>query len=151
MIDIKQLSVEKVENIIGIMPMRVPKLKAEVSFTKYVQLFDNNRYYINIYIIKANSLIIRGSVSIYIDRSSTNYAYIYGLFVNLSKRKRGYATQLILEAEKIIKKLDFTGSYLQVNKNSWVLDWYKKLGYINDDEHETDECYQLYKDFKDNN
>lgn len=148
MIDIKQLSVEKVENIIGIMPMRVPKLKAEVSFTKQVQLFEDTRYHICIHIIKASSLMIRGSVSVYFDETYSDYACIFGLFVNQNKRKKGYATQLILAAEKAAKKLGYRGCFLQVKKGSWLLDWYNRLGYTKDWIHETREYDQLYKDLK---
>lgn len=145
---IDNLTVENIENIIGVKPVCVSKNNTELSFIKNVTLFGTDRYYVNVCIINTKTLIVYGSISIFIDKNNTNYAYIYSLFVNRNARKQGYGTKLITEVEKIIKKLGFTTSYLQVSKDSWIIEWYKHLGYINDFSFFNDKCYQLYKDFK---
>lgn len=150
MIDIKQLTVEKVENIIGVMPMKVPYVKADVSFIKHVQLFDDNKYHINIHAIKAGSLIIKASVSVYFDTECPDYATIYDLYAIPTECKKGYATQLILEAEKAIKKLGFRCSNIQVKNGSWMLGWYQRLGYIVGSIEDKDNV-QLYKELNNNN
>lgn len=55
-----------------------------------------------------------------------NETVLSNLYVNTNYRKDGIATKLIEQAEKQSGANVF---YLKVRKNTWILDWYKRLGY----------------------
>jgi GNAT superfamily N-acetyltransferase len=58
--------------------------------------------------------------------------YLDMLSVNESIRKKGIGTMLQEMREHIGKEWGATESWLWVKKESWMHDWYKRRGYIDD-------------------
>lgn len=95
----------------------------------YVTMFDNNRNHIFIYLVDINTVTICGQICIYIADKTSDYAFIYGLYVSPEVRRRKYAEALVKIAEAAISTLMFEGSYLEATPGTWMVDWYKRLGY----------------------
>lgn len=55
--------------------------------------------------------------------------YICGLCVHQDARNHGYGRSLMAEAERIIKEYGRNDATLYVEKDKWLVDWYKRLGY----------------------
>lgn len=70
-----------------------------------------------------------GTVTVQFYNDEPNVAYLTSLSVHESKRKCGYGTKLVKEAEKIAKEYNATRIILSADKKSWVFDWYVRLGY----------------------
>ena len=60
-------------------------------------------------------------------------AVLSGLSVVDSKRKSGYGRALVAAAEDLARKEGAKMMILWADKNEWVLDWYKRLGYVESD------------------
>lgn len=100
-----------------------------LSGVAYVTMFDNTTSYIFISLLDRNSLTVYGQICIFIEEKTSNYAFIYGLSISPGVRRRKYADVLIKIAEAVISKLEFDGSYLEATPGTWLVDWYKRLGY----------------------
>ena len=68
-----------------------------------------------------------GDMYIYDDNKDT--AYIANLFVEESERKKGYGGKLISELEKLAILEGVNNIQLKVELNSFMYDWYQRLGY----------------------
>lgn len=55
--------------------------------------------------------------------------YFDWLSVHPNSRKQGLATELISVLHQLAKQLNAQYCYLWVKKDTWVADWYKRLGY----------------------
>lgn len=55
--------------------------------------------------------------------------YIEGLSVDDQFRKQKIGTSLLKRLEKISKSMCANSISLKVEKNTWMYDWYKRLGY----------------------
>lgn len=55
--------------------------------------------------------------------------YIGSLCVHPEARNQGHGNALLAEAERIIKEHGRNDATLYVEKDSWLVDWYKRLGY----------------------
>lgn len=95
----------------------------------YITVFDNMRSHITISIFNGKSLMACGQICIYIAGKTSDYAFIYGLYVSPEVRRRKYAEALVKIAEAVISTLMFEGSYLEATPGTWMVDWYKRLGY----------------------
>ena len=60
-------------------------------------------------------------------------AVLSGLSVVDSKRKSGYGRALVAAAEDLARKEGAKMMILWADKNDWVIDWYKRLGYVESD------------------
>lgn len=69
-----------------------------------------------------------GSVVIEFNDRYTD-GYIGSLCVSERDRNKGHGTELITEAERIIKEYGRNDATLYVEKDQWLVDWYKRLGY----------------------
>ena len=55
---------------------------------------------------------------------------ITDLSTNLDSRKRGFASQIISRCEEISRESKVSSICLWVDKDSWMYNWYSKLGYV---------------------
>ena len=60
-------------------------------------------------------------------------AVLSGLSVVDSKRKSGYGRALVAAAEDLARKEGAKMMILWADKNDWVINWYKRLGYVESD------------------
>ena len=111
--------------------------------TYYVSEFEDNKVYISIFLINRSTCNIYGCIRIYHERTKHN-AVIYELHVSPKYRNKGNGTLLIKIAEKIVSGLHYKKCNIQVYKQQWLVDWYKKLGY-REEEIQPEEGIQLYK------
>lgn len=56
--------------------------------------------------------------------------FIFDLCVDRYFQKKGVATKLLLECERLAKELNADSMYLDVYKKSWREDWFKRLGFL---------------------
>lgn len=70
-----------------------------------------------------------GFVSIQFDDSMPKTCYVSNLSVIEESRNKGIATLLLNECEKLAKQYNRNEIRISAEKNSWVKQWYKKLGY----------------------
>ena len=146
---IKNLSFLDVHNIVESVRTKScssPHFSAQVI--PHVTLFDNTRTHISISLMSPPANIIVANVKIYIPDTNTDYAFIHDLYVNPEVRYNHFSTFLMELAIGVIRDLGFKGFYLHVTKGTWMEEWYKRMGYIVDEEHCTEEYVQFYKDFK---
>ena len=61
--------------------------------------------------------------------------YLSDLSVSESARKLGLGTQLQKIHEDIAKQIGATTSCLHVGKTTWMHEWYQRLGYIDQEDH----------------
>jgi ribosomal protein S18 acetylase RimI-like enzyme len=66
-------------------------------------------------------------------------AYLDSLSVDEKSRRQGLGTKLQEIRERIGVRLGATESFLWVKKDSWMHDWYKRRGYIDYSEKESQE------------
>lgn len=71
--------------------------------------------------------------------------YFDMLSVNSKIRRHGIGTDLLKMHEEIGKELGATASYLGVKKDSWIHDWYKRVGYKYYKEHEEENVIWMRK------
>ena len=76
-------------------------------------------------------------VSFYPDDPDGKFGFIKDLVVDPFSREEGIGTQLLHEAEEVIKDEGYSWARLAVEKNCepWLLDWYNKEGYIAKDDY----------------
>lgn len=87
-----------------------------------------------IYHKKSDGLLIvtsggEGMCMIYVDEKLKSCASIYNLSVEERYRRNGYGTKLIKEAENASKLLGITVLTMMVKIDSFMFDWYQRLGY----------------------
>jgi GNAT superfamily N-acetyltransferase len=70
-----------------------------------------------------------GLVNVSVENETPERATIHGVSVLPSYRKHGYGTTLLTLAEKEAKKMGATRVGIATEPNSWLEDWYKRLGY----------------------
>lgn len=71
-----------------------------------------------------------GKVSIYQYNDDSSSIYVANLFVLKSYRHKGIGIQLLKISEQIGKSLNADNCYLLVKKDSWMHEWYKRIGYM---------------------
>jgi GNAT superfamily N-acetyltransferase len=59
--------------------------------------------------------------------------YLNWLSVSPEDRKKGLGTELQIIREKIAKLVGAKFTYLQVEQNSWMHNWYERRGYLTED------------------
>lgn len=75
--------------------------------------------------------------------------YIFDLCVDRDFQKKGVATKLLLECDKLAEKLNADSLYLDVSKNSWREGWFRKLGFLDLSENPYDENFlRMHKKIK---
>lgn len=75
-------------------------------------------------------VIDNGVIRCDITNKTPNVCFISSLMVDEHSRKNGNAKKLIQSAEDYAKKRGCNVISLQARYGSWMLDWYKRLGYI---------------------
>jgi len=60
-------------------------------------------------------------------------AVLSGLIVHPTKRHSGYGRALVQKAESVAKENGAKLMILWADKNDWVINWYKRLGYVESD------------------
>lgn len=58
------------------------------------------------------------------------YVVLSNLFVEESLRNKGIALKLQEEREILARSLNKKWAYLWVKKDSWMMEWYKRRGYV---------------------
>lgn len=79
---------------------------------------------INIIEINGNS---SSSIYLYYDDWST--CYLANLLVDMNHRNKGIGLKMIETQEKVAKLCKIKNLTLMVEKDSWIHDWYERLGY----------------------
>lgn len=69
-------------------------------------------------------------VRMYIYKDDVESSYLIGLSVDEEHRHNHLATKLIKHYENIAKELGVEYSYLSVEKDEWMHEWYTKIGYV---------------------
>jgi len=77
-----------------------------------------------------------GSVSVSVEDDDPNVATIHALSVIPSKRRKGYASDLIDAAEDEARYLGANIALISSEKDSFTAAWYQRLGYSFDGEDE---------------
>lgn len=87
----------------------------------------------------------RGTIRVSFDKEWPCAATIDSFSVVETARNKGIGKQLLEKAEQAAKDYDNHIKYvlLDAEKNSWVVDWYKRCGY--EVIKETDNCYTMEK------
>lgn len=70
-----------------------------------------------------------GTVSVSITNDEPEQAYISGLSVHQYRRNQHLGSFLMKEAMRVSMKERARYAYLMVDKDSFVFDWYKRLGF----------------------
>lgn len=74
-------------------------------------------------------------------------AYLNWLSVNELERNKGLGTELQILREQLAKDKGFTKCWLQVEDNSWMHNWYKRRGYIDNLlDKDNEELMWMYKE-----
>lgn len=94
----------------------------------YVTEFNNARKHILLILIDSN-FVIYGNIKLFFEKD-IKYGYIHDLYISNSIRNNKYATYLIQLAENIIYDLGYVGIFINVEKDTWLNNWYKKIGYV---------------------
>ncbi len=107
----------------------------ELIGDKYIPHFSNNTWGDDILLMGKDGFSF-GRVYWYYDDKTT--IYLNWLSVNDSVRRQGIGTELQKIREEIGRILGATLCCLEVEKDSWMHDWYKRRGYedLNDDEYD---------------
>ncbi len=71
-----------------------------------------------------------GTVTVQFSQSFPDEGFITSLSVHKSKRNKGYGNMLLAEAEKYALENGVTQTALRCDPNSWVIEWYKRHGYV---------------------
>jgi GNAT superfamily N-acetyltransferase len=71
-----------------------------------------------------------GSYSIYSYIDAPNVCYLANLIVDESHRNKGIAKQILTPLESFCLKFGYPEIRLLADKNSWVHEWYKRLGFL---------------------
>lgn len=65
-----------------------------------------------------------------IPRVCQGVIFLSTLNVDIAHRRQGIASRLLSEAETAAKMRGFRVISLQVESNSWMKEWYERIGYI---------------------
>lgn len=84
-----------------------------------------------------------GIVELFFEKKEPYVAYLSGLSVVPSARRKGYATRLMQEAERICYNRGIFRIDLRSVKEMFVMDFYHKLGF--DDIEEEEGLMRMYK------
>lgn len=90
---------------------------------KYIQ--DVNEQTIINYIV-LNAGVVRCDI----ETQTPNVCFLSNLTVDKESRNNGIGTKLIQEAEKYARYMNCNTISLLVLHNSWMKDWYVRLGYV---------------------
>ena len=75
-----------------------------------------------------------------------DYGTIQSLMVHESRRRQGIADALIIKCEELAQELGLEQTVLNALKNSWRIEWYRRLGYeIYDDTAEEGHVVSMQK------
>lgn len=80
----------------------------------------------------------KGFCRTYFYHDNQDYICFDWLVVNESDRKKGIGTRLLKAHIELAKSLNIE-SYLWVKTGSWMHDWYRRNGYVDYKDHETEE------------
>jgi GNAT superfamily N-acetyltransferase len=72
----------------------------------------------------------KGYVRLYYYNDDIHSTYIEGLSVDVEFRRMGIATAIINVCERVSLENGADKMYLFVKPNTWVYDWYKRIGYV---------------------
>lgn len=108
------------------------------SYYEYLLEVKNNEdfYFINkviyerityYYIISKD---FKSTVTVYTYNDDPKTGYLGSLFVSPDYRNDGRGKEIFELGENLLRQLNYKYSCLAVKKESWVLDWYKRLGYV---------------------
>lgn len=81
---------------------------------------------------RTHTIIIRnghGLVNVSVENDNPKAASIHGLSVTEDYRRLGIGRALIMEAEQEAREMGATRVGIATEPNSWLEDWYKRLGY----------------------
>lgn len=79
-----------------------------------------------------------GLFEVQLDKSMPNVAFVRGLIVKNSSRRKGVGTRMMSLAEDIARKHGKRIMELDADKeNEWLWKWYERLGYVilSEDDH----------------
>lgn len=65
-----------------------------------------------------------------VTNDDCSVAYLSGVMVHTSVRKRGYGRLLLKYAERRARLLGCTKILLATDPNQWIADWYRRNGFI---------------------
>ena len=85
-----------------------------------------------------------GIVNIQISDDDKERGCISGLSVAKKYRNKGLGDMLLIEAQKLAKKLGLKEVYLTAEKNSFTFEWYKRKGFVKD-KYRNKNLYRLRK------
>lgn len=74
----------------------------------------------------------RGSIRLWIEYKNHSELFLSNLIVSESYRKNGLGQKLLNYSEIAAKKLGIHRIALKVVRNSWMENWYKRNGFIED-------------------
>lgn len=80
----------------------------------------------------------RGSVILWINKETPRELFISNLFVLEEFRRSGIGQKLLDYSLEAAKKLGLREISLKVLSGSWMEEWYKRNGFIEDHKHEKD-------------
>ena len=90
-----------------------------------------------------------GSIRLWIEDKNPRELFLSNLIVQLAERRKGIGQQLLDYSEVAAHKLGLKRIALNVLKDSWMEDWYKRNGYLEDYRDENERLVKyLYKDLK---
>ena len=90
----------------------------------------------------------RAMVKLSLDDEIPRAGYINSLMVFETDRQQGIGTALMKEVEAFARKLDLGSIYLDARKGTFLIDWYRRLGFsiYNDNcEHTKGNCVAMCK------
>ena len=147
-IENKSYTIKDIESLVENFTAEYRKIFGlSLRLVSYVTMFDGRATHITILLVDEKTYRLSGEIMIYISDKTGDYGMVHDLYISPSVRRKHYAKTLMLIAQDIIFCLKL-GVYLQVTKGTWMEEWYKRMGYLVDVEHCTEEYVQLYKDFK---
>lgn len=88
----------------------------------------------------------KGTIRVSFDDEHPAEAIIDSFSVVEDEQRKGIGTELLKEAERIIKERKVVGKIiLWAVKGSWTVDWYERNGYIVTDDSDKYECIMTKK------
>ncbi len=106
--------------------------------------YKNKSDYGTFFMLEDGSALCR----IYGFKDDDSYMVLDSLSVKPNFRNRGIGTRLQEIREEYAKKKNCTHVFLWVEKNSWMIDWYKRRGYIEKGVYDKEDgCVWMRKDF----
>lgn len=93
-------------------------------------------------------------VTLAIEDERPDAGFIHSLMVLESERQKGIGTMLVMTCEHMARRIGLKQIYLDARKGTFVIDWYRKLGfeiYEENPEHSKGNTVCMNKVFTENN